>query len=115
MPAPATASGMSITLPGNITTTDIFSFSVSTSGPSAIDVTPLTLAAGNERVYVESPIGNTFEASVSYFGSGSPEVGDVGNVTIGNISFYGVCTSASAGASVNDVARFDATFRQITP
>lgn len=113
MPAPATASGMTISLPGNITATDVFSFSVSTSGSGTIDVTPLTQAAGTSRTYVAQPMGNTIEASVSYFGSGTPAVGDKGTVTIGGISFYGVCTASSGTAAVNDVARFDATFKQI--
>ena len=113
MPAPATASNMTISLPGTITSSDVFSFSISTTGGDTIDVTPLTQNGGS-RTYVGTPMGNTIEASVSYFGSGTPSVGDAGNVTIGDITFYGVCTSSSGTAAVNDVARFDATYQQIS-
>ena len=64
MPAPATASNMTISLPGNITSSDVFSFSISTSGGDTIDVTPLTQNGGS-RTYVGTPMGNTIEASVS--------------------------------------------------
>ena len=114
MPAPATASGMTVSLPGGISASDVFSFSISTSGPSAIDITPIGQTAGTTRTYAASPIGLTYEASISFFGSGEPSVGSKGTVSIGDVSFYGVCTSASASASVNDVARYEATYRQIS-
>lgn len=114
MPAPATASNMSISLPGNITSTDVVDFSISTSGGGTIDVTPITQASGTLRTYVEQPMGNTFEASVTYMGTARATVGAVGNVTIGGTTFYGVCTSSDGTAAVNDVARFSATFAQVT-
>lgn len=114
MPAPATASGMTITLPGNITSSDIVDFSVSTSGGGTIDVTPVTQAAGTLRTYVSQPMGNSFEASITYMGTARATVGAEGNVTIGDTTFYGVCTSSDGTAAVNDVARFSATFAQIT-
>lgn len=114
MPAPATASGMNISLPGNITSSDIVDFSVSTSGGGTIDVTPVTQAAGTLRTYVSQPMGNSFEASITYMGTARATVGAEGNVTIGDTTFYGVCTSSDGTAAVNDVARFSATFAQIT-
>ncbi len=114
MSTPETASNMTISLPGNITSSDVFSFSISSSGGETIDVTPVT-QNGGARTYVGTPMGTTMEASVSYYGSGAGSIiGEAGNVTIGDTTFYGVCTSASAAASVNDVARFDATFKQVT-
>lgn len=114
MSAPETASNMTISLPGNITSSDVYSFSISSAGGATIDVTPLT-QDGGARTFVGTQLGTTAEASVSYFGSGAGcAVGSAGNVTIGDVTFYGVCTSSSAGAQVNDVARFDATFKQVT-
>ena len=112
----ATASNMTITLPSgtSITSSDVSSFSISSSGASTIDVTPVT-QNGGARKYVSTPLGDTLEASISYFGSGSGEiVGEAGNITIGDTTFYAICTTSTATAAVNDVARFDATFRQIT-
>lgn len=114
MPAPATASGMNISLPGNITSSDIVDFSISTSGGGTIDVTPVTQAAGTLRTYVSQPMGNSFEASITYMGTARATVGAEGNVTIGDTTFYGVCTASDGTAAVNDVARFSATFAQIT-
>lgn len=114
MPAPTTASNLTVSLPGNITSTDVIDFSISTSGGGTIDVTPITQASGTLRTYVEQPMGNTFEASVTYMGSARATVGAAGNVTIGDTTFYGVCTSSDGTAAVNDVARFSATFQQIT-
>lgn len=111
MARPATAHNMTITLPGNITASDVTSFSISSSGQDVIDCT--TCSSTGARTYVSTPMGNTLEASVSYFGSGSPSVGDAGNLTIGDTTFYAVCTSCTATAAVNDVARFDATFKQV--
>lgn len=105
---------MNISLPGNITSSDIVDFSISTSGGGTIDVTPVTQAAGTLRTYVEQPMGNSFEASITYMGTARATVGAEGNVTIGDTTFYGVCTSSDGTAAVNDVARFSATFAQIT-
>ena len=114
MAVPENASNMSISLPGNITSSDVYSFSINSSGGATIDVTPLT-QNGGDRTYVGTPMGTTTEASVSYFGSGAGcAIGAAGNVTIGDVTFYGVCTSSTATAAVNDVARFDATFKQVT-
>ena len=113
MSAPETASNMTISLPGSITSSDVYSFSVSSSGGETIDVTPLT-QNGGDRTYIGTPMGTTAEAQVSYFGSGAGcAIGAVGNVTIGDVTFYGVCTSSTATAAVNDVARYDATFKQV--
>jgi hypothetical protein len=114
MSTPETASNMTLTLPGNITSSDVFSFSISSSGGETIDVTPVT-QNGGARTYIGTPMGSTMEASVSYFGSGSGSIiGEAGNITIGDTTFYGVCTASTATAGVNDVARFDATFKQVT-
>lgn len=114
MAAPETASNMTLSLPGSITSSDVYSFSVSSSGGETIDVTPVTQNGGN-RTRIGTPIGTTTEASISYFGSGAGcAIGAAGDVTIGDITFYGVCTSSTATAAVNDVARFDVTFKQIT-
>lgn len=114
MSTPATASNMTLSLPGSITSSDVSSFTITSTGGATIDVTPVT-QNGGARTYVGTPLGDVMEASVSYFGSGSGSiVGEAGNVTIGDTTFYAVCTSSTATAAVNDVARFDATFRQIT-
>ena len=113
MPAPATASGLTVSLPGNITSSDVIDFSISTSGGGTIDVTPITQAADTLRTYVEQPMGHSFEASVTYMGTARADVGATGNVTIGGTTFYGVCTSSDGTAAVNDVARFSATFAQV--
>ena len=111
---PATASGMTISLPGGITSSDVVSFTVNSSGGGTIDVTPLTQADGTARTYIGTPIGTTMEVQVSYMGSGAPcDIGATGTVTIGSFSFTGVCTSSSGTAAVNDVARFDATFKKV--
>ena len=114
MPAPDTAANMTITLPGNITSSDCFSFSITSGGHDTIDVTPLT-QNGGDRTLVSTPLGSSFEAQISYYGSGAAcAVGSAGNITIGDTTFYGVCTSSTATAAVNDVARYDATFKQIS-
>ena len=111
MTAPANASNMTLTLPGSIT--DVISFSVSQSGGETIDVT--TVADSTDRKYELTPIGNTAECSVTYFDSGSPlALNTKGTVTIGTETFYGICTSSSCSVAVNDVARFEATFQQVT-
>lgn len=113
MPRPETASGMSITLPGSITSSDVISFSISTGGHDAIDVTSLTATTG--RSFIATPIGEVKEAQVSYLGSGAAcAVGSEGNVTIGDVTFYATCVSSTASAAVNDVARYDATFREVS-
>lgn len=113
MPRPETASGMTLTLPGGITSSDVISFSLSTGGHDAIDITPLTASSG--RTFMATPIGEVKEASVSYLGSGAAcSVGSEGDVTIGSVTFYGTCVSSSASAAVNDVARYDATFREVS-
>ncbi len=109
----STASNLSVSLPGSITASDVHSFTITTSGAETIEITPVTQSSG-KRKYIETPLGTTFEASVSYYGSAQPTIGSAGNVTIGDTTFYGVCTSSSSTAGVNDVARYDATFKQIT-
>ncbi len=113
MARPETATNMNISLPGNITHASVTSFTISSSGQDVIDCT--TVGSTGERTYVGTPMGNTLEASVSFFSSGTPSVGDAGNLTIGDTTFYAVCTSMNAAAAVNDLARFDATYQQVNP
>jgi hypothetical protein len=108
-----TAAGITVSGPG-VSASEVFSFSCNSAGGDVIDVTTVNQAEGSARSFVKRPLsGGYLEATISYYGSGAPSIGDEGTVTIGDVSFYGVCTSRNGTAAVNEVAQFEASFREI--
>lgn len=108
-----TAAGYTVSGPG-VSASEVYSFSCNFVGADTVDTTTVGQAVGTARTLSARPLsGGYYEATISYYGSGAPTSGATGTVTVGSVSFNGVCTSATATAAANEMLQCEVSFREI--